>query len=92
MNNYGQILISADTKLTTQHILQLKTWNIKLINIKSDDQTISDFVDSKILKIASDNIKSRLNWEPILAIEVDLYNTAVLKKALELGANNDKSN
>ncbi|MCZ6674925.1 MAG: hypothetical protein O7C75_18500 [Verrucomicrobia bacterium] len=85
INNYGQMIMPAGTVISFKHINILKTWNIKSIIIKGEDdveEMDTDFGD-EVLKQATQRIKSRLIWIPENEWEQELYNIG-LKRACEI--------
>lgn len=84
INNYGQMLLPAGVEVSMRQIIMLKTWNIKTIQVKGEDEELidTDFGDD-IVKRASRRIKNRLNWIPENEWEQELY-TLGLKRACEI--------
>ena len=89
VNSYGQSLLGACTKLSQTHVRLLKTWNIRVVSVKSsdgeDDIQISD--EQKV--IAEREIIKRMSWMPRNDIEKDLYKMGVLQTASNLSKNSD---
>ena len=87
INSYGQMIMPAGAVVSLKHINILKTWNIKTITIKEEDdveeeEAGSDFGD-EIFKQATQRIEGRLNWIPENEWEQELYNIG-LKRACEI--------
>ncbi len=91
MNNYGQMLLPSGAEISIRQIIILKTWNIKTITIKGDDEIDeqSDFGDE--LKMhATRRLKGRLDWIPENEWEQELFNIG-LKRACQIIENAQKS-
>ncbi len=87
-NNFGQILIGADSELTQRQIKVLKTWNVKYINIKDNQEEQPLELNPELIEMARERIRSRMDWEPRNYNEMDLFNTAVEFTARQLLNNN----
>lgn len=77
VNNFGQTLLNSGVTVSAQHKRILKTWNIHSVIVKSDDQAESNELSEKIIALATEALKARLEWTPRNPIELDLFNTAV---------------
>jgi hypothetical protein len=83
VNSFGQTLLNAGISVGLNHRKILKTWNVSYVSIKSDLDVLDDEINPELLKIATENLQSRMNWEPILPIEIDLFKTSVLNHAVK---------
>jgi len=84
VNSFGQTLLNAGITVGLNHRKILKTWNVSYICIKSNSDIIDETINPELLKISSENLKLRMNWEPILPIEIDLFNNSVTINAIKL--------
>jgi len=82
--SFGQTLLNAGISVGLNHRKILKTWNVSYVNIKSDLDMIDEEINPELIKIATENLQSRMNWEPILPIEIDLFKTSVMNHAVRL--------
>lgn len=81
VNKFGQTLISSGTQLTERHKSTLKTWNIKVLMVKSNaEDEVS--VSEEMLAHARERITSKMDWTPQNPLEEDLLNAATLFVAL----------
>lgn len=84
VNNQGQTLLPSGIVIAAQHLRILKTWNIKLIHIKEDESEEENAISPELLKLAEENLISRMNWTAQIDIEIDLVNAAKQIIALQL--------
>ena len=84
VNNQGQTLLPAGIVLAQQHLRILKTWNIRLIHIKEDESEEENSINPELLKLAEENLITRMNWTAQIDIEIDLFNAAKQIVALQL--------
>ena len=81
VNRYGQTLLSAGVTLNHNHILILKTWNIRTLRVKTDMEEPEIEISSELKRMVQTQLLKRMNWTPRLPIEFDL-----LKAGVTLGA------
>ncbi len=82
-NKFGQMLMTADTRIEEKHKKIFKVWGIEVIYINEDDYEIEDFeYDEKDVSEASSMLNKRLQWTPKNFNEEDLYKMA-LQQILE---------
>ena len=81
VNNYGHTLIPAGAILKEQHKKLLKTWNIRVVVIKTEDNEEEKEISQEMQLLAIARLKKRLNWRPRNAIEYDLYETGIIQAA-----------
>ena len=84
INHYGQILIGQDAELSAKTIKVLKTWNIRSVKIKSDQNSEEPEIKEEILLLAKEKILQRIDWEPRNSNEIDLFHSSVLFTAYQL--------
>lgn len=76
-NRYGQMLLSAGSTITENHIKLFKTWGIQTIQISSDKEDapieLTTSLDFETMTI----LKRRLNWTPMNYHEADIFNLTV---------------
>lgn len=76
-NLYGQMLLTAGTGLTENHIKLFKTWGIQEVTIKADEQEVpADFTSTLDFETMS-ILKKRMSWTPMNNHEMDLFNLTV---------------
>jgi hypothetical protein len=83
LNSYNQTLLSAGMTLTEEKIKILRTWNIRTLYIKSDENDKKFEISSEILAICTDKLEKRMIWQPRNEIERDLFNSALQILATE---------
>jgi len=81
VSSFGQILLPASTELYESHKRILKTWNIKVIMVKSKENDQTGEISEEIIKLARNRLIQRIHWEPRNAIEKDLINIGIIKIA-----------
>jgi hypothetical protein len=91
-NSFGQILMPAGTTIKQNHLRVLKTWNIRSIKVKSEENEEDIVINKELIKLAQAEIAKRLNWLPKIEQEKELYRIGVFQTALNLSKvkiNND---
>lgn len=83
-NSFGQTLMPAGTIIKSNHIKILKTWNIRIIKIKSDENESEVKISPEIIKIAQDKLIARMHWKPTEEEEKQLFKIGVFQAALNL--------
>ena len=86
VNRFGQTLLAAGVSLTPQHSMILKTWNIRTIKVKGEDEEEDFSISPELREMLIGKIKKRANWEAKIPIEKDLFSMAILhysKKYIE---------
>ncbi len=81
VNQFGQTLLTSGTMLKETHKRILKTWNIRQVNIKSDDSDEEIEISDELRQQITEKILKRMKWEPRNKIENDLLNMAVTHTA-----------
>ncbi len=81
VNNFGQVLISPGVILQRKHKNILKTWNIKALVIKSDEQEEEIELSEELRALAVEFLDKKMIWEPRNAIENNLYQIGILQSA-----------
>ncbi|MBI4765041.1 MAG: hypothetical protein HY787_10600 [Deltaproteobacteria bacterium] len=93
LNRLGQILLGKGSTLSPRHMTVLKTWGIRMVDIKiGGDQNKAPLLDRDIQKRALARIKKRLLWHPHSPIEEEIINQAiqqVIKRSLT-GSSSDQ--
>ncbi len=84
INKFGNVLLPAGAKLSSNHIKLLKTWKIFSLIIKTDDQDTVEEISKEILEKAEAIMKDSISWEPINEFEKDLIELAKISIAMEL--------
>lgn len=78
VNNFGQTLLPAGVKLSKNHMRILKTWNIRIINVQSDDSDEDEIkVTPEVLILAKEQLMKRMQWKPKNALELDLFKCSI---------------
>lgn len=90
MNNFGQTLIPAGTKLFQRHSRILRTWNIRTIAIKSDESEEEREISVELMEISRDKLQKKMKWEPRNKIETDLFNMGLLHLARKLSTKKEE--
>lgn len=86
-NSFGQTLMPAGTLIKANHIKILRTWNIRLVKIKSDENEENIKINKEIIAIAKQKISERLTWEPTTTEENQLIQIGVFQEAIQLSQN-----
>jgi hypothetical protein len=73
-NKFGQVLLSAETRLEMKHKSLFKTWGIGTINILSEEGEVSETVDKEILDEVERIFGKRVKWKPKNENEIDILN------------------
>lgn len=73
LNNFGQTLLQAGVTLSDKHKTILKTWNISLITVKTDDKEEEIEISPEVYALAEEKLKRRVKWTPKSSAEKDLY-------------------
>ncbi len=82
-NKFGQMLMTADTRVEDKHKKIFKVWGIEVIYIKEDGNEVQDFeYNEKDISEATTVLDKRLQWTPKNFNEEDLYKMA-LQQILE---------
>jgi hypothetical protein len=84
VNSYGQSLLGAGTKLSQTHVRLLKTWNIRVVCVKSSDGEEEVQLSDEQKVIAEREIVKRMSWLPRNEIEKDLFKMGVMQTAFIL--------
>ncbi|MCX6147941.1 MAG: hypothetical protein NTW25_11950 [Candidatus Kapabacteria bacterium] len=79
VNNFGQTLVPAGTKLTENQKKVLKTWNVPGLMIKSDFNEEAMLMHPELRSIARNRILKRMNWRPKNEMETDILEMAIVK-------------
>jgi hypothetical protein len=87
VNSYGQALLGAGTKLSHTHVRLLKTWNIRVVAVKSSDGEEEMQLSDEQKAIAEREIMKRMSWMPRNEIEKDLFKMGVVQTAQILSKN-----
>jgi hypothetical protein len=83
LNNFNQTLLAVGATLNSEKIRILRTWNIKLIAVKSEDGNNEIEFSPEILDICRGKLEKRMLWKPRNAIELDLLQSAIYVSANE---------
>ena len=78
LNRYGQTLLSAGVTLNHNHILILKTWNIRTIRVKTDAEEPEVEISSELKRMVQSQLLKKMSWTPRLPIEFDLLRAGVI--------------
>ena len=79
LNNYGQILIPAGTKLGENHKKILKIWNIHTVSIKSDKDEMEVEISKELEALAIERLSKRMHWKPRNVYEEDLFRMGIIR-------------
>ncbi len=83
INKFGQTLIAPGSELTERHKSTLKTWNIKVVFVKSSiDDEVS--ISEEMLSAARNRVLARMDWRPATPLEEDLLEAAAITLALRI--------
>ena len=74
LNKFGQNLLPSGASLIKNNIKLLKTWNIRAVTVKTEDDEIEVDFTPEILALAEEKLKKRMKWLPRNLIEKDIYN------------------
>jgi hypothetical protein len=83
-NKFGNVLLSTGSVLNHSHITLLKTWNVKTISIKGNDNDNEDVITAELREKAAVGLAKRMKWYPRNDIEKDLYNLGITVAAMNL--------
>ncbi|MBS4001430.1 MAG: hypothetical protein KGZ71_13215 [Desulfobulbaceae bacterium] len=83
LNNFNQTLLAVGVTLDLEKIKILRTWNIKLLSIKSEDSDYDLEFSPEILAICQNMLERRMLWNPRNEIEFDLIQSAIYVSATE---------
>lgn len=89
-NSFGQTLMPAGTSIKANHIKILKTWNIRLVKIKSDENEEEIKISKEMIALAQQKIIERLTWKPTSNEEKQLFQIGVFQTALNLSQNQNR--
>jgi len=78
VNRFGQTLLAAGVSLTPQHSVILKTWNIRTIKVKGEDENEGFTISPELKDLLISKIRKRANWKPKQNIENDMLSMALL--------------
>ncbi len=77
VNKFGQTLLPSGVKLTSSHVMILKTWNIRSLTVRDENETETDEISEELRILIKQQIKKRMKWTPRNEIEKDLINAAI---------------
>lgn len=83
-NKFGQVLLSAQTKLQSKHAGILKTWGVYAIQVYSESGNAFSQFDETAVANAREKLAKRMNWTPRNSYEEELEKIA-LNRILESG-------
>ena len=83
LNNFNQTLLTMGTTLNPQKLRILRTWNIKLISVKSEDSDNEIEFSAEIIDVCKGKLEKRMLWKPRNNIELDLFQSAIYVSANE---------
>lgn len=81
VNRYGQTLLAPGVKLSPQHMMILKTWNIRTIKISGGEEEETSTISEELKLMIIERIRKRANWQPRIPIEEDLLSAAIMHNA-----------
>jgi hypothetical protein len=81
LNNYGQTLMQSGVNLSEKHKKILKTWNVRLVTVKSDDNEEEFQISPELKILAEERLSKRLKWKPRNSIERDFYQMGIIHTA-----------
>ncbi len=76
-NRYEQMLLSAGTQITENHIKLFKTWGVQTVQISAIEEETTIELTTNLDFETMSILKKRLNWTPLNENEADIYNLAV---------------
>jgi len=76
-NHYGQTLLMAGSVLMENHIKLFKTWGIRSVVIKTEEETVQADLTKTLDFETMTVLKRRMNWTPMNDHESDLFNLAI---------------
>lgn len=84
MNNFGLTLIPAGTVLKENHKRLLKTWNIRAVTIKDEDNDDELELPEETRIAAEEVLKQKMKWTPRNQIEHNLLQAAIIHVARKM--------
>ncbi len=77
-NKYGQTLLPSGTILDKKKQMILKTWNVKAIVVKSDDNDSEVEITEEMITHAREGLFQKMQWKPKNECENDLLDSVAL--------------
>lgn len=84
LNNFGQTLLQAGISLSEKHKNILKTWNITIITVKTDDSDEEIEISPELYALSEEQLKRRVKWNPKNSLDRDLYMMGIQHTAKKL--------
>lgn len=84
LNNFGQTLLQPGVNLSEKHKNILKTWNIRLVSVKTDDKDEEIEISPEVRALAVEKLKHRVKWIPKTSYEHDLFEVGILYTAKKI--------
>lgn len=88
VNSFGQTLINSGVELKDNHIRVLKTWNIKSVTVKEDENEEEVEITKEMILLAQKKLADRVLWNPRNEEEKDMYKAVVMHFAKNLYSKN----
>lgn len=76
LNQFSQVLIPAGTVLSDFHKKILMRWNIRFVNIYTNDEDVEIEVEDEVIETATNYVLNKLLWNPSNEIENDIVYVA----------------
>ncbi len=84
VNSFGQTLISSGIEIKDNHIRVLKTWNVRSVIVKEDENEEEVEITKEMILLAQKKLSERVLWNPRTEEEKDLYKAVVTYYAKNL--------
>ncbi len=76
VNKFGQTLMPEGAVLKNSHKRLLKTWQIRTVQVKTNNPDDEDIIGDKALFEAEKKLRAKMDWEPREQIEKNLFKAA----------------
>jgi hypothetical protein len=90
VNSFGQTLINSGIELKDNHIRVLKTWSIRSVTIKEDENEEEVEITKEMIILAQKKVAERVFWKPRTDEEKDMYKSVVLHFAKNISTNDEE--
>jgi hypothetical protein len=81
LNHLGQLLLGKGVALSARHLTVLKTWGIEKCLVEGGEAEITPEMNETVRKLALEQVKNRLRWEPGNSWEAEIIEIAVRQTA-----------
>ena len=83
-NSFGHTLLAPGSKLNLSHKKLLKTWNVRAVAVKGEEDDNKEEITEEQKTAALEHLKKRLRWRPRNENEKDLLIMGINNKARSL--------